>query len=370
MDQKGTWNETGRLNTPRFAHTATLLQNGMVLAHGGWWRSYVNGIFTDHGTLSSAELFNPATGKWQFVESTFYNRAGHTATLLRNGKVLIAGGNETTNTELFDPAKGAWFATGRLNTPRLAGHTATALADGRVLVLGGESAPGPANRETSAEIYDPTTQVWTSTGSLGHVQYHASATLLLDGRVLVVGGGETFAELFDPATGRWHFTAGPLFGRDGPTTLLQDGTVLMTGGTPRPDEFEVLTVQLFDPTQLTWRQVGHLSVGRGGHTATLLSSGKVLVAGGLHIDRSSGRRLWLKSAELFDPTTSRSTLTAPPNTAPAGGTATRLRPPVPDPAHLDRVLITGGDDGPQLDNSLDRAELFLLGRDIVVGLPL
>src|SRR5262249_48236330 len=177
-------------------------------------------------------------------------------------------------------------------------------------------------------------------------------------------------ELFDPATGRWHFTAGPLFGRDGPTTLLQDGTVLMTGGTPRPDEFSVLTVQLFDPAQLTWRHVGHLSIGRSGHTATLLSSGKVLVAGGLKLDRASGLHLWLKSAELFDPTTSRSTLTAPPNTAPGGGTATLLHPPVPDPAHLDRVLITGGDDAPQLNNSLDRAGIFLLGRDIVEGLAL
>src|SRR5262249_20668246 len=187
--QVGSWTKTGRLNIPRFGHTATLLQNGMVLAHGGWWRSYVNGIFTDNGTWSSAELFNPATGKWHVAESAFYNRAGHTATLLPNGKVLIAGGNETTNTELFDPAKGAWFATGRLNTPRWGGHTATALADGRVLVLGGESGPGPATREASAEIYDPTTQVWTPTGSLGHIQYGASATLLLDGRVLVVGGG-------------------------------------------------------------------------------------------------------------------------------------------------------------------------------------
>jgi N-acetylneuraminic acid mutarotase len=282
--------------------------------------------------------------------------------------VLIAGGNETTNTELFDPAKGAWFATGRLNTPRLSGHTATALADGRVLVFGGQSGPNPDSREVSAEIYDPTTQVWTPTGSLGHVRYHASATLLSDGRVLVVAGGGALAELFDPATGRWHFTEGPLFGRDGATTLLQDGTVLMTGGTPNPGEPDVLTVQLFDPAQLTWRHVGNLSAGRGGHTATLLSSGKVLVAGGVHIDRSTGIRVWLKSAEVFDPSTSRSTLTTPPNTAPAGGTATLLRPT--DPALLDRVLIAGGDDGPQLDNSLDRAELFLLGRDIVVGPPL
>src|SRR5262249_3903301 len=181
--QPGSWTKTGRLNIPRFGHTATLLQNGMVLAHGGSWRSYVNGVFTDNGILRSAELFDPATGKWTLAPSAFYERLGHTATLLPNGKVLIAGGNQTTNTELFDPAKGQWFATGRLNTPRLGGHAATALVDGRVLLFGGESDVA-GNRERSAEIYDPETQVWTPTGSLGHVRYGASATLLLDGRVL------------------------------------------------------------------------------------------------------------------------------------------------------------------------------------------
>ena len=139
--QPGVWTETGRLNVPRFGHTATLLQNGMVLVHGGNWRSNVNGVFTDHGNLRSAELFNPATGKWTFAPSAFFERFSHTATLLRNGKVLVVGGNKTTNTELFDPAVGQWFATGRLNTPRVADHAATALADGRVLVVGGYSDP-------------------------------------------------------------------------------------------------------------------------------------------------------------------------------------------------------------------------------------
>src|SRR5262249_26180601 len=200
--QPGSWTKTGRLNVPRSGPTATLLQNGMVLTCGGNWSSYVNGVYTDHGNLRSAELFDPATGKWTPVPSPFYERYNHTATLLRNGKVLVVGGNTTTNTELFDPAKGEWFATGRLNVVRPAGHTAVMLADGRVLVVGGRdpSLPGPDSNLRSAEIYDPTTQVWTPTGSLTHAQSTGAATLLLDGRVLVVGGGAT--EVFDPATGQ------------------------------------------------------------------------------------------------------------------------------------------------------------------------
>ena len=364
--QPGVWTETGRLNIPRFEHTATLLQNGMVLAHGGGWRSYVNGVFTDHGRLSSAELFNTATGKWALAPSAFYERFGHTATLLRNGKVLVVGGNATTNTELFDPARG-WFATGELNTPRAGGHAATALADGRVLVLGGETdVDGPSSRTTSAEIYDPATQAWTPTGSLGHVRYGASATLLLDGRVLVVGGAQ-LAELFDPATGQWHFTAGPSHS-GGSTTLLKDGRVLFAGGNPDlpGSVFSSRTVELLDPAQLTWRRVGFLNVGRGGHTAILLSSGKVLVAGGTRRVPSSKGTLPLQSAELFDPTTLKWTLTAPPNAARSVHTATLLRP---DRFGQDRVLVAGGDDGPFFENSLDRAELCLLG-DIVTGPPL
>jgi hypothetical protein len=359
--QPGVWSETGLLNVPRMGHTATLLQNGMVLAHGGDWRSYVNGVFTDHGNLSSAELFNPATGIWTLAPSAFYERFGHTATLLPNGKVLvvggIVGGSPTANTELFDSAQGQWFATGRTNTPRL-DHAATALADGRVLVVGGYSASSPAP-ERSAEIYDPTTQVWTRTGDLGHARVLPTATLLLDARVLVVGGGTTsLAELYDPATGQWLFTAGPSQ-PGGKATRLHDGKVVYVSSR---------RVELFDPAQLTWRVVGSLNVGRDAYTATLLSNGKVLVAGGFHV-ASNGDRVYRKSAELFDPTTLKWTLTAPPNAGRASHTATLLRPPATDPAHQDRVLIAGGNDGPTLENSINNAELCLLG-EIVRGPPL
>jgi Kelch motif len=366
--QPGVWNETGRLNVPRLGHTATLLQNGMVLAHGGNWRSFINGVFTDHGNLSSAELFNPATGTWTLAPSAFYERLGHTATLLRNGKVLVVGGNKTTNTELFDPAKRQWFATGRLNTARLDGHAATVLADGRVLVVGGSADANPTP-ERSAEIYDPTTQVWTPTGSLGHARFGPTATLLLDGRVLVVGGGAEIAELFDPATGRWLFTAGPHHS-GGVTTLLKDGRVLFSGGDPIPPSvLSSPTVELFDPARLTWRLVGFLNVGRGGHAATLLSNGKVLVAGGLGRVPSSDGRLPLQSAELFDPTTLRWTLTAPPDVAREGARATLLHPGSIVGQPEERVLVTGGDDGVFLDNSLDSTELFVLG-GVVNGPPL
>src|SRR5437667_956699 len=129
----GTWSLTGNLTTPRYGyHTATLLFDGRVLVAGGTYN------------LASAELYNPATGTWTSTGSLHTGRSNHTATLLLNGKVLVAGGmNQSftfgalTSTELYDPATGTWTVTGDLNVPRL-NHTATMLPDGKVLVAGGQ----------------------------------------------------------------------------------------------------------------------------------------------------------------------------------------------------------------------------------------
>ncbi len=172
------WAATGDLNVARSGHTATLLADGQVLAVGG-----IEGSGAQYTLLSSAELYDPKAGTWTQTASTFYERIGHTATLLANGRVLIVGGTQNTNTEVYNPATGEWYATGRLNAARPSGHAATRLIDGRVLVVGGydQTIPFPDCFLSSAEIYDPEKQVWTFTGSLNNGRYGLTATLLADG---------------------------------------------------------------------------------------------------------------------------------------------------------------------------------------------
>jgi hypothetical protein len=178
----GTWTATGSLNTARAQHTATLLQNGMVLVAG---ESHATPFPT---ALASAELYDPESGAWTATGSLNSARDNHTATLLQNGMVLIAGGYPDitlVSAELYDPASGTWTATGSLNTARYL-HTATLLQNGRVLVTGGET--NIIGALASAELYDPASGTWTTTGSLNTARYLHTATLLQNDRVLITGG--------------------------------------------------------------------------------------------------------------------------------------------------------------------------------------
>jgi hypothetical protein len=191
----GVWSATGSLNTARYGHTATLLPNGMVLVAGGYGAG---------GFLASAELYNPSTGTWSETESLNVARNGHTATLLPNGQVLVAGGwNDYTpfsSAELYDPITGTWTETGSMNTARNL-HTATLLPSGLVLVSGGWNESGFL---TSAELYNPAIGTWTASGSLNTEREYHTATLLPNGQVLVAGGwnGVTLssAELYNDET--------------------------------------------------------------------------------------------------------------------------------------------------------------------------
>src|SRR5215217_4663884 len=150
------WTPTGSLNIARDSHTATLLPNGMVLVAGGFGP-----------VRASAELYDPASGTWTPTDNLNTARAQHTATLLPNGMVLVAGGfdsnvNASASAELYDPASGTWMPTGSLNTARTT-HTATLLPNGMVLVAGGFGASGDL---ASAELYNPANRSWTGTGSL------------------------------------------------------------------------------------------------------------------------------------------------------------------------------------------------------------
>ena len=285
--------ETGRMQAIRIDGTATLLPDGAVLLAGGRG--------PQGRQIASAELYHPGSANWSPTSTMSVARSGQTATLLPDGDVLVAGGGcnaghvcdagsflaSLSSAELYHPSTGTWSSAGRMHSGRQDGMAAL-LPNGNVLVAGGFSDCDDDFCEdtNSADLYNPTTGKWTSTGQLVSARERASMLVLGDGSVLLTGGTVLdpdtdvnhplrLAELYDPSTGTWKATARmPVAHVGDSAALLPNGWVLVaSGGTALS--------QVYQPDKGIWVDTGGTGAARRGQTVTALSDGDVLLTGGL-----------------------------------------------------------------------------------------
>jgi len=334
-----TFTATGNMKTARSGHAATLLLSGSVLVTGG-----------GNGTADpTAELYDPASGTFSSTAGNMTEaRIGHTSTLLdlsnsaatNYGKVLIVGSTDTS-AELYNPSTSTFAATGSMHHARTS-PTATLLNTGKVLVVGGNTTPG----DLTAELYDPASGTFSDTGTTTTLRTGHTATLLLNGEVLIAGGAAAAtAELYDPTHGTFTVTTGnmtePYSGHTatllGATDGVQNGYVLIIGVDA--------TAVLYDPDTETFAAVGSLysalPYDSHAHTASLLTDGTVLAAGGFRtvyarcpLGSSPGRETSEQGAARFAPESDGFTVTGTLNTPRDTHTATVLQDGT--------VLVVGG----------------------------
>jgi Kelch motif len=339
---------TGQPVLSRSFHTATLMSDGRVLVAG----SVELEDYNCYAGMNSAEVYDPVLGSFALTSSMKNRRYAHTSTLLPNGKVLIAGGFSfdepdceagtspaVKSAELYDSSSGSFAPTGDMSLARGA-HTATLLATGKVLIVGGantggEPLPFAGNGSATAEVYDPATETFIPTGNMSTARIGQTATLLLNGKVLIAGGmtstsafdGQPLAtaELYDPSTGAFAAVGPMTTSRAGHTaTLLPNGTVLITGGFTYSPQTGTNSAEIYDPAKASFQATNRpMALGRRFHTATLLPNGTVLIVGGGSV-----------VAEIYNPSDGSFSATAVDDFNRMGHTATLLK--------NGRAVIIGG----------------------------
>lgn len=293
----GIWTARASMRVGRLAHTATLLNDGTVLVAGGEARD-PTGVAAP---VRSTEIYDPTSNTWMAGPDMLSTRRDHTAVLLTSGDVFIAGSSNDIDAgalaERYDPVAGEWVAAAPMALPRF-GHTTTLLDDGSVLVAGGAA-------DNSAERYLPNTNMWLSAGTMSAQRSEATATRLLNGHVLVAGGlseGTRIAnaERYDPDTNAWSPAGALATGRNNHiATILAEGGVMVVSG-----EFQSLgalaSVEIYDPATNAWVVADPLLVDRTVAQGILLQDGSVLVSGGLRLTAPE-EAVILRSAERFPP---------------------------------------------------------------------
>ncbi len=315
----GTWTKDASLTAIRGTTAVVALRDGRVLAAGGG----VGAL-----PLAATEVYDPTSKAWSATGAMSQPRRGASVVLLGDGRVLVAGGvagpTLLSSAEIYDPTGGRWSSTGSMTIPRLGG-TLTLLPGGRVLAAGGTTTGGQTGTgagqtispSATAEIFDPATGTWSSTGSMVAGRFEATATALADGRVLVVGGlggppvasaggGLQYgplktAEIFDHAIGAFTGAGTMTEGRALQVAArVSSGEVVVAGGVGGADGTVTLsTAERFNPTTASWSAVAAMAQGRTGASATMLNNGSVLVTGGETVDQ--GARHSLATAQVFDP---------------------------------------------------------------------
>jgi Galactose oxidase, central domain len=325
--QPGVFIQGGDMITPRTSHTATLLNTGQVLVTGG------SGYGGNDG-ISSAELYDPGKGSFIATGSLRTARKFHTATLLPDGKVLITGGRRISadrdgvaSAEIYNPATRTFTPAGNMTVPR-AGHTATLLNNGRVLIVGG------FYRHASAEVYDPVSGTFTTTGDMNAGIFGSAATLLPEGKVLVSTAYDPggYGEVYDPLSSvfsNWSTTPRYYFYWH-TASLLQNGKVLIAGGGDADNGFDTASAGIYEPDTRSFVTTGRMSQSRLVHAATVLLDRTVLITGGGSYSNFGG----LASAELYDSDNGTFTYIGDMNTGRSAHTATAL--------NNGQVLIAGG----------------------------
>jgi DNA-binding beta-propeller fold protein YncE len=330
-----TFTPTGSMHVARAGHQATLLLDGRVLVTGG---------YNDSGNaIAQTEIFSAVTGTWSTGASNITARTDHAVARLRDGRVMVVGGVSSfsacqaiATAEIYDPSSAAWSAAGDPPIAFGAGTIAVTLRDGRVLVAGGSRCGDIVN---TTALFNPSTNAWSTAARMKTPRAFHSAVLLANGRVLVVGGAAG-AEMFDPASAAWTPTEGPEASRltscggymQSFLSMLPDGRVLAAGGVAGDCPARVgpaATVELFDAAQSRWSIAGKLEVPRALTAPTVLPDGRAIVAGGY-----AGSGTLQSSAEFFDPGIGGWILNGALHTPRVGHTATRLT--------NGTVLVAGG----------------------------